>query len=168
MSLSSKILRIVLIAVCISAVAAGSIFGSWLFTTNRLNAARSIGVFPSPAEGMMTLVHDGYVGIQEARITSVVQETAVGGGRHVWFVTVCIWADSRIDGSPVRHTNSDFDFGGSYFVDTHDGWVLMPETSLPLFVGFWMPIFDLAGDDTAQPFNDPSIEPRRPCVRQDS
>ena len=36
----------------------------------------------------------------------------------------------------------------------------MPETSLPLFVGFWMRIFGLAGDDLAQPFHDPSIEPR--------
>jgi hypothetical protein len=163
---SSKWLRVALIAICIPALAAGSIFGSWSFTTSRLNAARSIGVFPSPSEGMLTLVQSDYVGIQEARIVSTEQETALGGGTHVWFVTVCVWADSREDGSTVGSPTHDFDFGGSYFVDTHDGWVMMPETSVPLFVGFWMPIFDLAGDDIAQPFHDPSAEPKRPCVRQ--
>ena len=163
---SSRLLRVGLIAFCIIAVALGFTFWSWSFTTSRLNSARSIGVFPSPSEGMLMLVQSDYVGIQEARIIDVVQETfPLGGGTHVWFVTVCVWADSREDGSPVGSPTHDFDFGGSYFVDTHEGWVMMPEGSLPLFVGFWMPIFDLAGDDSAQPFHDPSGEPKRPCVR---
>jgi hypothetical protein len=116
---------------------------------------------------MLSLVRSDYVGIQEARIVGVYPETfPVGGGSHVWFVTVCVWADSREDGSPVGSSTHDFDFGGSYFMDTHEGWVMVPENSLPLFVGFWMPIFDLAGDDSAQPFHDPSQEPKRPCVRQ--
>jgi hypothetical protein len=42
----------------------------------------------------------------------------------------------------------------------------MPETSFPLFVGYWMPIFGLAGDDSAQPFHDPSGKPKQLCVRQ--
>jgi hypothetical protein len=162
----SKFLRVSLAALGILAAAFAFVFWSWSFTTSRLNAARLIGVFPSPSEGMMTLVHSDYVDIQEARIVSASQETALGGGSHVWFVTVCVWADSREDGSPVGSPTHDFDFGGSYFVDTQEGWVLMPETSLPLFVGFWMPIFDLAGDDIAQPFQDPSSKPKQPCVRQ--
>jgi pyrimidine-specific ribonucleoside hydrolase len=50
-------------------------------------------------------------------------------------------------------------------VDTTDGWVLLPETSSPLFVGFWMPIFRLAGDDVAQPVHAPTSEPGLPCIR---
>jgi len=163
---SSKLLRVGLIAICIPAVALGFTFGSWSFTTSRLNAARSIGVFPSPSEGMLTLVQSGYVDIQEARIVHAAQETALGGGPHVWYVIACVWAESRADGSPVGSPTHDFDAPGSYFVDTHEGWLLMPETSLPLFVGFLMPIFDLAGDDRAQPFHDPSSEPTRMCIRQ--
>jgi hypothetical protein len=167
----SKLLRVSLIIVCILAVALGFIVWSWYFTTSRLHAsAQSFGIFPSPSEGMLMLVQSDYIGIQEARIVGVYPETfPLGGGSHVWFVTVCVWADSREDGSPVGHPTSspphDFDFGGSYFVDTHEGWVMMPESSFPLFVGFWMPIFDLAGDDSAQPFHDPSAEPKQPCVR---
>jgi hypothetical protein len=116
---------------------------------------------------MLTLVQSEYVGIQEARIVGTGQEIfPLGGGPHVWFVTACVWANSRADGSPVGSPTHDFDYPGYFFVNTHEGWLMMPETSVPLFVGFWMPIFDLAGDDIAQPFHDPSAEPKRPCVRQ--
>jgi hypothetical protein len=48
-------------------------------------------------------------------------------------------------------------------VDTHEGWVLMPETSLPLFVGFWMRVFDLAGDGGGQVIHEPPST--QMCVR---
>ena len=164
---SSKLLRVGLIALCMMAVALGFTFWSWSFTTSRLNAARSMGVFPSPSEGMLTLVHSEYIGIQEARIADAQQETfPLGGGPHIWYVIACVWADSRADGSPVGSPTHDFDAPGYAFVDTHEGWVRMPESSWPIFVGFWMPIFDLAGDDRAQPFHDPAIESTPMCIRQ--
>jgi hypothetical protein len=162
---STKLLRLGFFAIVVFAAAFAFTFRAWSFTTSRLNAARSIGVFPSPTEGMLTLVQSDYVGIQEARIMGAEQEIFLGGP-HIWFVTVCVWAESRADGSPVGSSTHDFDYGGSYFLDSHEGWVLMPETSSPLMVGFWMPIFDLAGDDPAQPFHDPSGKPRQPCLRQ--
>jgi len=164
---SSKLLRVALIAICIIAVVLGFTFWSCSFTTSRLNDAQSKGVFHSPSEGMLTLVQSEYVGIQEARIVGAEQEIfPLGGGPHVWFVTACVWAESRADGSSVGSPTHDFDYPGDYFLDTHEGWVMMPENSLPLFVGFWMPIFGLAGDNVAQPFHDPFGAPRQPCVRQ--
>ena len=162
----TKLIRVALFAAIAFACAFLFIFGSWSFTTSRLNSARSIGIFPSPAEGMLTLVRSGWVGIQEARIVDAGPETALGGGPHVWYVIACVWADSRADGSPVGSPTHDFDAPGSYFVDTHEGWVLMPETSMPLFVGFWMRVFGLAGDDRAEVIHDPTIESRPMCVRQ--
>jgi inosine-uridine nucleoside N-ribohydrolase len=155
---SSKLLRIGLIAISIIAVAIGFTLWSWSFTTSRLTSARSIGVFSSPSEGMLTLINSRWTGIREARIVHAVPETALGD--HVWYVIACVWAESRADGSPAGSTTRDFDAPGSYFVDTKEGWVLMPESSLPLFVGFWMRIFGLAGDDRAEPYHDPSG-----CVR---
>ncbi len=132
------------------AVALCFTFWSWSYTTSRLNSARSIGIFPSPSEGMLALVHYDWTGIQEAKIVHAEPETAFGGGPHVWYVTACVWAESRADGSPVGASTHNFDSPGSYFVDTKDGWVLMPEASLPLFVGFWMRIFGLAGEGGGQ------------------
>jgi hypothetical protein len=160
---SSKLLRVVLISICMSAGAFAFVFQSWSITTKRLNDARSMGVFPSPAEGMLTLVRSEYIGIQEARIVGAGQEVFLP---HVWFVTACVWANSRADGSPVGSPTHDFDYPGYFFVDTQEGWLMMPESSVPLLVGFWMPVFDLAGSDIAQPFHDPSAESKRPCVRQ--
>ena len=159
----SKLLRLGLFSVFVFITVFAFILWSYSFTTSRLSSARSLGVFPSPTEGMLTLVQSGYVGIQEARIVHAEQETFIGGGAHVWFVGVCVWAESREDGSPVGTLTHDFDFGGSYFVDTQEGWVLMPETSLPLFVGFWMKAFGLAGDGGGQVIHEPPSKPV--CVR---
>lgn len=143
---TSKLLRVVLIIGSIIAVALAFIAWSWYFTTSRLNAsARSFGIFPSPIEAMMTEIRYGWVGIQEAWIRSAEPETALGGGPHVWFVTACVWAESRADGSTVGSATHDFDFPGGYYVETKDGWVPMSEGSA-LFVGFWMKVFGLAGD----------------------
>ena len=165
MSLSSGLLRIGLIVICIIALLTGVTFWSWRFTTSRLEAARSIGVFPSPAEGMLTLIHSGWTGIQEVQIFDV-QERALGGGPHVWFVSACIWAESRADGSAAGFPTHDYAPVGSYFVNTHEGWILMPETSLPLFVGFWMKVFGLAGNDIVEPVFDPSTGIQHHCVRK--
>ena len=127
--------------------------------------ARSIGVFPSPADGMLILIQSGWTGIQEVRIFDV-QETALGSGPHVWFVSACVWAESCVDGSAVGSPAHDFDAPGSCFLNTHEGWVLISKTSLPLFVGFWMKIFGLAGSDIVEPYHDPSSEFPRICVRE--
>jgi hypothetical protein len=76
---SSKLLRTGFIAICIIALAFGFTFWSWSFTTSRINSAQSIGVFPSPSEGMLTLVRSGWTGIQKARIVHAKPETALGG-----------------------------------------------------------------------------------------
>jgi len=163
---SSKLLRVVLIIVGAFAVVLGFTIWSWYFTTSRLNSsAQSFGFFPSPTEAMMTEIRDGWVGIQEAWIRDAEPETALGGGPHVCFVIACVWAESRVDGSAVGSPTHDFDFPGSYYVNTHEGWVLMPEASLPLFVGFWMKVFGLAGDDGGgQIIHEPPSKPV--CVRK--
>jgi hypothetical protein len=161
----SKLLRVGLIIVGVLAVALGFIVWSWYFTTSRLNAsAQSFGIFPSPTEAVMTEIQTGWVGIQEAWIRDAGPETALGGGPHVWFVTACVWAESRADGSPVGSPTHDFDFPGGYFVETKDGWVPMSENSA-LFVGFWMKVFGLAGDGGGgQIIHEPPSKPA--CIRK--
>lgn len=161
----SKFVRVLFSIVGVFAFVLGFTMWSWYFTTSRLNfSAQSFGIFPSPTEAMMTEIHDGYVGIQESRIVHAEPETALGGGTHVWFVIACVWAESRVDGSAVGSPTHDFDFPGSYYVNTHEGWVLMPETSLPLFVGFWMKVFGLAGNGGGQIIHEPPS--KAVCVRK--
>jgi len=155
-------------AICIGvAIELGFTFWAWYLTTSRIAAARSFGVYSSPSEGLLERVDSGWVGIQEARIVAAGPDTfGLGGGPHIWYVIACVWADSKTGGYPVGSPTHDFDAPGSYFVNTHEGWVLMPETSSPLFVSFWMKVFDLAGSDRPQPFEDPSVHSQPMCVRQ--
>ena len=111
----------------------------------------------------MTEIHQGWVGIEEAWIRNAGPEIAFGGGPHVWFVTACVWAESRADGSPVGSATHDFDFPGGYYVETKEGWVPMSEESA-LFVGFWMKVFSLAGDGGGQVIHEPPSKPV--CVRK--
>ena len=164
MSHSFRYLRVALFAICIVAVTLGFMFWSWTYTTSRINSARSTGIFSSPSEGMRSLVDSGWIGIEEVRIVRSVPEIALGRSSHIWFVIACVWAESHADGSPVGSSTHDFDYPGSYFVDTRDGWLLMPEASRPLFVGFWMKIFGLAGDGGGQMIQEPSTTPV--CVRE--
>jgi hypothetical protein len=165
MFMRSKLLRIFLIFAILIVAALVFTAWSWNFTTSRINASiQSFGVHQSPTEAMLNGIDEGYVGIQEARITMAVPETGPGGAPYIWFVTVCIWADSRADGSSVGSATNDFDFGGSYYLQTKSGWILMPETSAPLFVAFWMRVFDLEGEGIAGPIiKEPATKPV--CVR---
>lgn len=160
----SRPLRMGLIFFGVIAIAFGYTAGSWYFTTSRLNwSAQSIGVFQSPAEGMLSQIDRGWIGIQEARIINAGPETGPGGAPYIWFVVACVWADSRIDGSPVGSSTHDFDFPGTYFLETKEGWVQMPEGSA-LFVGFWMKVFNLAGDGGGQIIHESPSKPA--CVRK--
>ena len=160
----SKLLRVVFSIVGAMVVGVGYTFWAWYFTTSRLNAsAQSFGIFPSPQAAMMAGIRDGWVGIQEAWIHRAEPETALGGGPHVWFVTACVWAESRADGSPVGSSTHDFDFPGTYYLQTKDGWVPMTEVTA-LFIGFWMKVFDLAGDGGGQVIHEPPSKPV--CIRK--
>lgn len=164
MAHSFRYLRIALFAICIIVAITGVVFWSWSYTTSRIKSARSIGVFSSPSEGMRSLVDSGWTGVEEARIVRAVPETALGHSSHLWFVIACVWAESRVDGSAVGSSTHDYDYPGSYFVDTKEGWILMPESSRPLFVGFWMKVFGLAGDGEGRIVQEPSRTPA--CIRE--
>lgn len=160
----SKLLRVVLIFVGVIVVVAGFILWSWFFTTSRLNAsAQKFGIYPSPTEAMMTGIGDYWVGVKEAWIRGAGPETAPGGAPHVWFVTACVWAESRSDGSAVGSATHDFDFPGGYYLQTKEGWVAMSEESA-LFVGFWMKVFDLAGEGGGEIIYEPPTKPA--CIRK--
>jgi hypothetical protein len=166
MSQPSKLLRAVRIIVGVFAAVLCFTIWSWYFTTSRLKSnARSFGIYPSPNEAMMAQVRDGWVGIQEAWIRDAEPDTALGGGPHVWFITACVWAESRADGSAVGSPTHDFDFPGGYFLETKEGWVPMSEGSAR-FTGFWMKVFGLAGDGGGQVMHEPASKPV--CVRKDS
>jgi hypothetical protein len=72
-----------------------------------------------------------------------------GSQPHVWYVIAEIRASARADGSALQKNGCDAP--GSFFLQTKEGWVTVPEEALPGFMGFWMDVFNMAGEGKSSP-----------------
>jgi hypothetical protein len=138
-------------ALILGALATYGVFVSWGYTSVQLAIARSGGVFPSPEEGMRSLVEGGYEGLERIEIRYAGPNSPDGLQPHVWYVIADVWARSRADGSPVANRFRDHDNPGSFFLETQEGWVHVPEGAFPELVGLWMTLFGLAGEGSPVP-----------------
>jgi hypothetical protein len=126
-------------------ISAISLF-SLSYTKNQLELARSKGIYPNPETGMKTLINQDYIGIQKVEIIYAGPNYDNGSKPFVWFVVADIWAKSRFDGSSLGYGKWDHDSGGSYFLQTKEGWVHVTEHLHPEFVAFLMEVYGLAGE----------------------
>ncbi len=101
---------------------------TWLYTTIQLQLARArYGVYPTPEEGMSALLWEGQHKIEAKYLKYSGPSCVVVCSPHVWFV----------------HVAGSGRGGGAYFLHTKDGWVHMPESAFPDFIGLGMSLFGL-------------------------
>jgi hypothetical protein len=138
------------------------VFSSWVFMTTKLTLARSEGVYPSAERGMRARLDRAYVGISRVDILYAGPNSFDGSQPHVWYVIAEVRASMRSGGYEMGVNGCDAP--GSFFLETTDGWVHVPEGAFPEIVGFWMKVFGLAGPGQAAPSTDwaPS-QPKRFC-----
>jgi hypothetical protein len=123
---------------------------SWLYTTVQLANARSKGVYPSAEQGMLARLDKYYMPDREMEILYAGTNSFDGSNPHVWYVIAEVHASARADGSALSHNGCDSP--GSFFLQTKDGnWVYVSEGAFPGFMGFWMKVFDMAGEGQAEP-----------------
>lgn len=120
---------------------------SWAYTSIQLSSARSKGVHASPEEGMLALIDQNYAPDKTVKILYAGPNSQNGNQPHVWYVIAEVRASARADGSEMGSNGCEAP--GSFFLQTTDGWVHVPEGAFPGFVGFWMNVFDMAGDGLA-------------------
>jgi hypothetical protein len=102
---------------------------TWLYTTTCLQHARaSYGVYPTPEEGMSALLWEGQHQIEAKYIKYSGPSCVVVCSPHVWFV----------------HVAGSGKGGGAYFLHVKEGWVHVPESAFPDFIGLGMSLFGLA------------------------
>ncbi len=150
-------------AVAVLAIVAVPSLVSWAYTTTQLRTGRA-EVYPSAEEGMRTIIARSYVQPDEVEIVYAGTNSFDGSDPHVWYVIACVWGGRRADGSPVGSSRHPYDQPGTFFLDTKQGWVQVPESVFPGRVGRWLKVYDLAGPGSAQPshkFRDP---PRARCA----
>lgn len=121
----------------------GGLFLLWMYTTIRVESAKAQGIYPSPKEGMLALIHQRYQGIQKVEVDHEGTNYLNGSNPHIWYVTAKAWADTRSDGTPL-HADG-YDWPGSYFLRVDNGWVDMPEGAFPEMIGLGMKIFKIYG-----------------------
>jgi hypothetical protein len=122
---------------------------SGVYTVVQLNIARSKGVYETAEQGMLSQVDQYYPADREVKVLYAGTNSFDGSKPYIWYVIVEIHAAERADGSEMGHNNCDAP--GSFFLQTKEGWVHVPEGAFPTFIGFWMDIFDLAGEGQAAP-----------------
>ena len=137
---------------------------SWIYTTSQLRAARDAGVFSSAEEGMRDLIAKNYIEPDDYQIIYAGTNSFDGSSPHVWYVIACVWGGHRVDGSLTGSERHDYDQPGSFFLNTKEGWVFMPEGAFPGLIGCWMEVFGLAGPGSSQPTHDWGSSPQGDCV----
>lgn len=143
----NKVFRWLLITLGVSVMV---IAVSWLYTTVQLANARSKGEYASAEEGMLALMNKYYPPGYEAKIYYAGPNSHNGNKPHVWYVIAEVHASARADGSEMGINGCDAP--GSFFLQTKAGkWVHVPEGAFPASMGFWMEVFDLAGEGRSTP-----------------
>ena len=141
-----RIFRWVLVLLGFSLICVAS---SWIYTAAQLNIARAKGVYSSPEQGMIARAEQNYTADRQVKILHAGTNSFDGTKPHVWYVIAEIRASARADGSALGHNGCDAP--GSFFLQTKEGWVYVPEGAFPGFMGFWMEMFGWAGEGQATP-----------------
>ena len=122
---------------------------SWAYTSIQLSIARSKGVFDTPEQGMTTMVDKAYAPDRTIKFLYAGTNSPNGSQPFVWYVIAEVRASARADGSELQKNGCDAP--GSFFLQTKQGWVAVPEEALPGFMGFWMKVFGMAGEGQSIP-----------------
>jgi hypothetical protein len=149
-----------IIAICLGALLALP----WVYTTSALRIAQAGGVHASAEEGMLARIARNYVEPEKVQVIYAGTNSFDGSSPHVWYVIACVWGGHRADGSLPGSTRHTYDQPGSFFLDTKEGWVFMPEGAFPGFIGFWMKVYGLAGPGASRPSHDWGDAPQGECV----
>ena len=122
---------------------------SWVYTSAQLSIARSKGVYETAEQGMRALVDKRYTPDRQVKILYAGTNSFDGSKPYIWYVIAEVHASARADGSSLSEDGCDAP--GSFFLQTKDGWVHVPEGAFPGFIGFWMGVFDMAGPGQSEP-----------------
>lgn len=124
----------------------------WGYTSAQLARASARGVYDSAEEGIRSRLEERYVGIERIDILYAGTNSFDGSRPQVWYVIAEVRARSRADGSSLGENGCDAP--GSFFLQTEEGWVWVPEGAFPQIVGFWMDMFGMAGPGQSTPSTD--------------
>jgi hypothetical protein len=158
----AKATRLIIFSLSVFAMMVWLLFMAWYYTSTQLSITRTKGVYPSAEEGMIAKLRSYYAEDADIKILHAGPDLHSGKQAYVWYVIAEVRASARADGSELGQNGCDAP--GSFFVQTKEGWMYVPELVFPHFLGFWMNAFGLAGPGVSAPTTDwPPGQPSRFC-----
>jgi len=124
---------------------------NWLYTVIVVRLAIAQGTYPTAEAGMIERVTPYYENIEKIEIVYAGPNSFDGSQPHVWYVIARIWAEKTKTGRPVGFHGKDYESPGHFYLHTKRGWVQIPEGLFPIYLGFWMRVFGLAGPGNPTP-----------------
>lgn len=124
---------------------------NWVYTVVVVQLAINQGVYVTAEMGMVDRTLPYYVNVEKYETLYAGPNFFEGKQPHVWYVMARIWAKKTIDGHDVGSPGKNYDTPGHFFLHTKKGWVLISEGLFPVYLGFWMKAFGLAGPGSASP-----------------
>lgn len=127
-------------------------FFPWLYTTAQLGAAQARGVYETPEQGMRAMLGASYSPDAQIRVLYAGPNSRDGSLSYLWYVIAEVRASARADGSRLGRNGCDAP--GSFFLQTGEGWVHVPEGAFPEQIALWMKAYHLAGPGRSTPSTD--------------
>ena len=127
---------IVLLLLAVVVVTAAALGGLYVYSRRQLVALEGAALYPTPEEGMRTLVSDHYSGVAQVEIVHAGHEPCFLN--NLYFVEARVWAEARTDG---REVGPEGDNPGGFFLRRGAGWVWVPEEHRPWFVALGQRLF---------------------------
>jgi len=118
---------------------------SWLHATSQIDLAKSRGSYATVEEAVIAINSQGWGGANVVKVEDIRVSPGWDGFQpHVWFGSCTIYLDRPPEGVPKGWDRTQYS-GGSYYIHVREGWVLVPESASPLFIGWVMELYDLEG-----------------------
>jgi hypothetical protein len=129
----------------------------YYLTNSALVLASSRGIYPTAEAGSIDQIQEWFQGIEKIKIDYAGPAGPNSLNRffsHVWYVGWTVWAEKDGKGNPIRRALKNYRRGGGFWIQTNEGWIQIPESAYPGFLGFWMRVYGLAGPGQVIPFTE--------------
>jgi hypothetical protein len=122
---------------------------SWVYSASQLALAKNEGIYSTPEDGMLARSQKPDSAGRRVKILYAGPNSHDGSQPYIWFVIAEVRESSQASGSDTG--SNECSVPGSFFIQTKEGWVYVPEGAFPEFIGFWMKVYGWAGAGQSVP-----------------
>jgi hypothetical protein len=139
---SRKLPRLAWIGLGLTAAAPLFFLFIYVYTVSQLALAKNKGTYPTVEDAIVAMNSQGWGNAKVVKIANVhaSPDRSDGSQPYLWFGGATVYLDRIPQGGNRTQYSS-----GSYYMHVREGWILLPESSFPEFIGRVMELYGLEG-----------------------